>query len=58
MKRIYLDYAASTPLHPLVKKAMEPFCMEKFGNPSSISEEGRIAKNAIEEQNIICGNMK
>jgi len=49
MKRIYLDYAATTPTDPQVLKAMEPYFFEKFGNPSSIHTEGQEAKQAIEE---------
>jgi len=49
MRRVYLDYAATTPLDPEVIKAMEPFFFEKFGNPSSIHTEGQIARKAIEE---------
>src|SRR3989344_6854238 len=47
MKRIYLDYAASTPLDKRVKKAMDE-AREFFGNPSSIHEEGVKAKEIIE----------
>lgn len=47
-KRIYLDYAATTPLHPDVFKAMEPYFMEKFANPSSIHSSGTEAKEAVE----------
>ncbi len=46
-KLIYLDYAATTPLAPEVKKAMEPFWSENFGNPSSIYQSGIKAKNAL-----------
>jgi len=49
MKRIYLDYAATTPSDPEVIKAMEPYFFEKFGNPSSIHSFGQEAKGAIEE---------
>jgi len=49
MRRIYLDYAATTPCDPLVLKAMEPYFFEKFGNPSSIHTEGQEAKRAIED---------
>jgi cysteine desulfurase len=48
MKRIYMDHAATTYLDPRVKKAMESFWLEKFGNPSSIYKEGREAKRAVE----------
>lgn len=48
-KRIYLDHAATTYLDPRVKKAMDPFWDEKFGNASSIHKEGREARDAIED---------
>ena len=34
-KPVYLDYQASTPVDPLVRKAMIPFLTEQFGNPHS-----------------------
>lgn len=49
MKRIYLDYAATTPVHPDVVKAMLPYYTEKFGNPSSIYYYGQEAKEALEK---------
>ncbi len=49
MKRVYLDYAATTPTHPEVVKAMMPYFGEKFGNPSSIHSFGQEAKKAIED---------
>ena len=49
MGRIYLDYAATTPTHPEVVKAMLPHFTEEFGNPSSIYSYGQEAKGAIEE---------
>lgn len=48
MKRIYLDYAATTPVHPDVLKAMLPYFSEVYGNPSSIHACGQEAKAAIE----------
>lgn len=48
MERIYLDYAAATPLDPRVRTAMEPYFSDEYGNPSSIHERGRYAKNAID----------
>jgi cysteine desulfurase len=49
MKRIYLDYAATTPTHPEVVKAMLPYFTDAFGNPSSIHFYGQEAKGAMEE---------
>ena len=49
MGRIYLDYAATTPTHPEVVKAMLPYFTEVFGNPSAIHACGQEAKGTIEE---------
>jgi cysteine desulfurase len=49
MKRIYLDHAATTPVHPHVLKAMLPYFSEVYGNPSSIHTCGQEAKAAIEK---------
>lgn len=48
MKKVYLDYAATTPTDPQVLKAMEPYFFEKFGNASSLYALGQEAKAAIE----------
>ncbi len=49
MKKIYLDYAGTTPCDPEVIKAMEPYFFDKFGNASSIHSYGQEAKKGIEE---------
>lgn len=49
MKRIYLDYAATTPLAPEVFLAMKPYWAARFGNPSSLHASGRGAREAIEK---------
>jgi len=49
MKRIYLDYAATTPTDPEVAKAMLPYLTQAYGNPSSLHSFGLEAKEAIEE---------
>ncbi|MFA5355392.1 MAG: cysteine desulfurase family protein [Candidatus Paceibacterota bacterium] len=49
MKRIYLDYAATTPVDPRVMKAMLPYFTEKFANPMSLHSFGQEAKLALEE---------
>ncbi|MCB9903088.1 MAG: cysteine desulfurase [Planctomycetes bacterium] len=48
MQRIYLDNAASTPLSPAVREAMEPFLGESFGNPSAAHRLGVEAAAAID----------
>lgn len=45
--RIYLDYAAATPLDPEVERAMAPFGRDQFANPSSLYAEGRVASQAL-----------
>jgi cysteine desulfurase len=49
VKRIYLDYAATTPVHPEAVKAMAPYFTEYFGNPSSIHSCGQEARKGVEE---------
>lgn len=46
--RIYLDYNASTPLDPAVKEAILQ-ASERFGNPSSIHQEGRQARALVDQ---------
>ena len=48
-KRIYLDYAATTPVDPRVIKAMLPFFNEKFGNTMSLHSFGQEAKLVLEK---------
>jgi len=45
---IYLDNAASTPVHEKVVEEMIPFFKEQYGNPSSIHKYGRLANLAIQ----------
>ncbi len=49
MKKVYLDYAATTPVDPEVLAAMQPYFFEKFGNPSSLHAYGQEAKKAVED---------
>ncbi len=49
MRTVYLDHAATTPVHPKVLEAMLPYFSNKFGNPSNLHDIGREAKNAVEE---------
>ena len=36
MRRIYLDHAATTPVHPEVAEAMATYFSKDFGNPSTL----------------------
>lgn len=45
---IYLDHAATTPLRPEARAAMEPFLCDRFGNASSGHAAGRSARSALE----------
>jgi cysteine desulfurase len=49
MKRIYLDYSASTPVDAQVLERMLPYLREQFGNASSVHGSGREANVAIEQ---------
>jgi len=49
MRKVYLDHAATTPVHPKVLEAMLPYFSNKFGNPSNLHDVGREAKDAVEE---------
>lgn len=48
MQRVYLDNNATTPLLPEVFEAMRPYFFEKFGNASSIHQQGQQARGAVE----------
>ncbi|MBI5133380.1 MAG: cysteine desulfurase NifS [Thaumarchaeota archaeon] len=49
MKRIYMDYAATTPVDPRVLEAKEPYFNKKFGNTMSLHSWGQQAKRVLEE---------
>ncbi len=46
--RVYVDYAAATPIHPEVFKVMSPYFNEYVGNPSAIHSEGLQLRDVIE----------
>ena len=48
MKRVYLDYNATTPVEPEVLDAMLPYSSAEFGNASSIHNFGQQARAAVE----------
>jgi len=47
--RVYMDYAATTPVDPRVFKAMNPYFSEKYGNSVSLHKQGREAKEALKK---------
>ncbi|ACJ33116.1 Cysteine desulfurase family aminotransferase [Anoxybacillus flavithermus WK1] len=49
LERIYLDHAATSPVHPQVVEAMVPYMTTYFGNPSSIHSFGRETRRALDE---------
>lgn len=49
MKNVYLDHAATSPVHPEVIEEMIPFLTEHFGNPSSIHQYGRQTRKALDD---------
>lgn len=48
MKRIYMDYSATTPVDPRVVEAMAPYWSDVFGNTSSAHAWGQAAAAALE----------
>lgn len=48
-RRIYLDYAATSPLDPRVVEAMLPYLTDVYGNPSSLHATGRRSRRAVED---------
>ena len=48
MDRVYLDNAATTPMHPEVVEVMKNAMIQNFGNPSSTHQEGRATKVIVE----------
>lgn len=47
MKPIYLDHAASTPVHPEVAAVMYNMLLNQYGNASSVHQFGRSAKKVV-----------
>src|SRR5712691_10267917 len=48
MKRVYLDFNATTPVEPEVLDAMLPYFSKEFGNAASIHTPGQRARGAVE----------
>jgi cysteine desulfurase len=48
-RRVYMDYAATTPMHADVVQAMIPYMSGMFGNPSSGHSFGQEARAAVDD---------
>ena len=48
MRRVYMDNAATTAVTPAVLEKMMPYFTEYYGNPSSVHEFGRKAKEGLD----------
>lgn len=46
---IYLDHNATTPLCDPARRAMQPFLLDTYGNPSSVHQAGRHARAAVDD---------
>lgn len=47
-RRIHLDFASTTPVHPSVFVAMEPYFSHVWANPSALYKEGVTARAVID----------
>lgn len=47
--KIYMDHAATTDMLPQVRKAMDPYLMEEYGNASTAYGMGQRAQKAMED---------
>jgi cysteine desulfurase len=56
-KTVYLDHAATTPVHPEVFEAMLPYFSGNYGNPSSIYALGQDARLALDESRETVANI-
>ncbi|MCX7956601.1 MAG: cysteine desulfurase [Endomicrobia bacterium] len=57
MKKIYLDYAATTPVDPEVKKFIQPYFDEIFGNSQSLHSIGQESYRLVETARNFIANM-
>lgn len=49
LERIYVDHAATSPMHPRVIESVTNVMKTHFGNPSSIHSFGREARHIVDE---------
>lgn len=56
-KRIYLDYAAATPLDPEVAQVISTYQKNLFANPSAIYSSGVEARKKVEEARVTIAHL-
>lgn len=49
VREVYLDHAATTPVHPEVAEVVHAHLVDAYGNPSSLHRFGRRARSAVEQ---------
>lgn len=52
VKPVFLDYNSTTPVHPQVIDAMQPYWCEQYGNASSRHQSGQNAWRALEQARV------
>jgi len=57
MKKVYLDYAATTPVDPRVKKFIQKYFTNIFGNTHSIHTAGQLAYQEVEKSRSFIAKM-
>lgn len=50
---VYLDYAATSPMHPEVIDAMSKAMRSHFGNASSTHQYGRLSRGVLDEARMV-----
>ncbi|MEI2367209.1 cysteine desulfurase family protein [Niallia circulans] len=56
MEHIYVDHAATSPMHPKVIDRMYEVMKDQFGNPSSIHAYGRQARNILDKARAVAAS--
>lgn len=56
MEKIYIDHAATTPMHPAVVQEMTEMMNSIYGNPSSIHAFGREARSYVDKARTIAAD--
>lgn len=56
LEHIYVDHAATSPMHPKVIDRMYEVMKDQFGNPSSIHAYGRQARNILDKARVVAAS--